>query len=268
MKQRVRNVIIILFFLTGIPYLRFLCLRRKGPVVRTLVMHDVTDANAFIRFLDWVSEKYHVTSPHDFRAGNLDSKKLNILLTFDDGYESWEKVVVPELEKRNLSAYFFVTSGFLDTYGDKQVETEFCNNNLKISHHKPLSWNGLKRIVQSPACVIGGHTIAHPNLKQLDDNNLKNEIVDNKQKLEDVLGHGLEVFAYPFGQPKIHVDGRVQQVVKEAGYVHGFTTEIAFTDRVNKPFAVPRVCTEYSWKGFFSTAWLLGSYDLIKKVYE
>ena len=76
---------------------------------------------------------------------------------------------------------------------------------------------------------IGGHTVSHfQNLKLLDDDFLKAEILDNKIWLEEILGKKVTQFCYPRGR----FDDRIIQAVKAAGsnynYFHlwGHSAEI------------------------------------------
>lgn len=265
-KDVIQKILIYIFFFTGIPYFRFLSLRKKGPVVRTLVMHDVTNKDKFVSFFDFLQCYFNVLSVGDFEHKRFDDKKINILLSFDDGFESWETVVVPELERRKISAYFFVSSGFLDMCGDKEKETQFCRKNLLISHRKPLSWEGLKRLSANNAFVVGGHTVTHPNLLKISMEQQQTEIVENKKRLEEFLGTEVEVFAYPFGMPGMHADKRLCEVVQKAGFKKAFTTEINFTEVTKDQFSLARVCTEYKESPFFLYVWIMGGYDNIKKL--
>jgi len=91
--------------------LRFLYLRKKyGPLVRIIAFHEIKDneVEAFKNKLKFLKNNFNIISPKDFYNKNLSDKKLNILLTFDDGYKSWLKNVIPRLEKEKISAIFFL----------------------------------------------------------------------------------------------------------------------------------------------------------------
>jgi peptidoglycan/xylan/chitin deacetylase (PgdA/CDA1 family) len=51
----------------------------------------------------------HILSHDDFVNNNLSKDRLNIVITFDDGYENNFKYALPVLEKLEAHAYFFVT---------------------------------------------------------------------------------------------------------------------------------------------------------------
>jgi peptidoglycan/xylan/chitin deacetylase (PgdA/CDA1 family) len=49
----------------------------------------------------------------DFFSGRLSAEKINVVITFDDGYKSWVTNVLPALKELELPATFFVSSGFV-----------------------------------------------------------------------------------------------------------------------------------------------------------
>ena len=95
--------------------------RRKGEV-QVLCFHGICSNNqAFIngRFilekqcealLKALDVEYNIISLEDFIKGNQKPNKLNILLTFDDGYLNNKTLLLPILEKYQIPASFFVTT--------------------------------------------------------------------------------------------------------------------------------------------------------------
>ncbi|MCK5026831.1 MAG: polysaccharide deacetylase family protein [Candidatus Pacebacteria bacterium] len=268
MKQKIRNILIYTFFFSGIPYLRFLFLRKKGPVVRVLALHDVKESEKvdFVRFLDFLDRKFNVISPRDFQEKRFDTKKINILFTFDDGYESWETIVTPELKRKGWGAYFFISSGFVQTYGNEEAEKEFCREQLLISHRKPISWDGLKKITVNKKNVVGGHTVNHVSLKELSPEQQYKEIVECKNTIESILKNGTNTFAYPFGVPGIDYDVCTMEQVKQAGYTEAFTTKISFVENKLGNFLLSRTCIESATPSFLMYMLILGVYDILKKL--
>ena len=71
---------------------------------------------------------------------------------------------------------------------------------------------------------IGGHTVTHPILCRLDDDQAGCEILDNKHALEQITGRPVRLFAYPNGKVGADYDARHVSMVKQAGYEAAFTT--------------------------------------------
>jgi len=66
---------------------------------------------------------------------------------------------------------------------------------------------------------IGGHTVNHPILTQLDLHAARAEIVDGKRRLEEITDSPVTLFAYPNGKPGDDYDARHVDLVRRAGFV-------------------------------------------------
>lgn len=87
---------------------------------------------------------------------------------------------------------------------------------------------------------IGGHTITHPILAKLNDDDARYEIEENKRVLEKIIGKPLELFAYPNGKVKADFDQRHVQMVSDAGYTAAFTTAFGTATNASDIFQIPR----------------------------
>lgn len=87
---------------------------------------------------------------------------------------------------------------------------------------------------------IGGHTVNHPILSKLDDAQSRQEIFENKDTLEQIIGRPLRVFAYPNGKVGIDYDERHIQFVKQAGYEAAFTTATGSAGINSDRYQIPR----------------------------
>jgi peptidoglycan-N-acetylglucosamine deacetylase len=62
---------------------------------------------------------------------------------------------------------------------------------------------------------IGAHTLNHPVLTEIPKDTAFEEIVGSKKYLEEILGHPVKMFCYPFGK----YNNEVKDQVKKAGYI-------------------------------------------------
>lgn len=229
MKKKLRNLIIILFYLTGIPYLRFLYLRKKyGALVRIIAFHEIKDdeVEAFKKKLRFLKKNFNIISPKQFYRGNLSKRKLNILLTFDDGYKGWLKNIVPVLKKESIFAIFFLDERGLD------LATELS----KMGHE------------------IGGHTVNHLRLPGLSRKELRKEIRRRE---------GFKYFAYPFGD-KQSFNRRIIEEIKKTGYEYAFTILPNFNHKKTNRLLMHRDSLNPKMPNILFKAWIYGSYDFIK----
>lgn len=258
LKHIIRDIFIRLISFSGVSWFYRKVLFRKKPLVRVLCFHDVSDERWFREVVGLLTSQYHVLSPEDFANKNFANDKINLLLTFDDGYQSWVDVVLPVLSQFNVKGLFFVCSGLLDAAdGADQVES-FMTNQLLIKPREPLSWEGARTLCSS-GHVIGGHTANHYNLMQTDKNLMETEIVLDKANLSDGLQLNLEDFAYPFGTKK-HFDASVKKVVKEAGYKRIYTAISGFmSDDYSR---IPRTLVDSELTADSIGLWIEGSYDI------
>jgi peptidoglycan/xylan/chitin deacetylase (PgdA/CDA1 family) len=92
---------------------------------------------------------------------------------------------------------------------------------------------------------FGAHTRTHVMLTEASDEEAWDEIAGSKQDLEQVLGSGCELFAYPNG----NTAARERAMVRNAGFRLAFTTERGAWTAASDLLAVPRMC---AWEGSFA----------------
>jgi peptidoglycan/xylan/chitin deacetylase (PgdA/CDA1 family) len=90
---------------------------------------------------------------------------------------------------------------------------------------------------------IGAHTISHPILTSLDDDDARLEIGGGKEQLETLIGKPVRLFAYPNGKAGKDFDARHVEMVRQAGFDAAFTTAVgaitASADRYRLPRSRP-----------------------------
>jgi hypothetical protein len=87
---------------------------------------------------------------------------------------------------------------------------------------------------------IGGHTVNHPILTVLDEEQARAEIVGGKRRLEDITGAPVRLFAYPNGKPGEDYGPRDVALVKAAGFDAAVSTVAGVADRHSDFFQLPR----------------------------
>lgn len=87
---------------------------------------------------------------------------------------------------------------------------------------------------------IGGHTITHPILTQLDDETAIQEITGCKQQLEAITGKHVRLFAYPNGKTGLDYDERHTRMAKEAGYMAAFASAPCAAGTRDDRYQIPR----------------------------
>ena len=150
---------------------------------------------------------------------NVDYPKLS--LTFDDGFEECYTKMLPVFEKHNIKATFFINPMSIENHNMEFV-SHFIQENLKIDMSKKfMTWNMIREI-QSLGHTIGSHSDSHANLKGLSSIELKREIIDSKEAIENATGQACKYFAFPFGN-KDYFDQNSIDVVNST-YQYAFTS--------------------------------------------
>ena len=156
----------------------------------------------------------------------------HVHVTFDDAYRSILDVV-PELLRQAVPVSVFVCTDFADRGGAPLDVPELAPADERdLAGLATLSWDELRNLA-SHGVEIGSHTVTHPHLPGLGDDELAQELRDSKRRIETELGEPCRRLAYPYGEH----DLRVRSAAREAGYEEAFALRAASGDR----FALPRV---------------------------
>jgi peptidoglycan/xylan/chitin deacetylase (PgdA/CDA1 family) len=125
-------------------------------------------------------------------------------LTFDDGYQDFVTNAMPVLARYGFGATAFVLAGRL---GGENAWS-------RPGPHKALLTADQVREMARTGVEIGSHGLEHVSLLKADDARLNAETWRSRGILQELLGQQIRGFCYPYG----HVDARVVQAVRAAGY--------------------------------------------------
>lgn len=149
------------------------------------------------------------------KAVDLDSKCVTI--TFDDGCETDLTVAAPLLREAGMGATFYVTVEHLGRRGY-----------MNPSQLQELSGLGFE---------IGSHAMTHIYLHDLPTKQIEAQVVESKERLEEITGKPIAHFSCPGGR----WDKRVSQIVQDAGYDSLVTSSIGVNSAKSDNFRLARV---------------------------
>ena len=153
------------------------------------------------------------------------------VLTFDDGFRDVRKHALPVLERLRWPFTVFLVS---DLVGKEDAWTRTSNPDGATY---PLLSTEEILDMQSRGVDFHSHTCSHPSLPSLDDDRLSNELVESRAALQHLLGRQVDYLAYPFG----HLDERVVEAARRAGYRAAFSTQPGFNRRDVDRFRIRRI---------------------------
>jgi peptidoglycan/xylan/chitin deacetylase (PgdA/CDA1 family) len=87
---------------------------------------------------------------------------------------------------------------------------------------------------------IGGHTVSHPILASIEDEQARGEIAKGKQRLEAITGKPVLTFAYPNGRPHRDYAARHVAMVRELGFELAVSTTYGVGRSGGDIFQLPR----------------------------
>ena len=240
---------------------------RERPRVRVIALHDVPERarDAFAAKMSGLARTHNVVSLADAldRTG-LDEGRLNVALTFDDGFEEHAMLVAPMLRELGLPATFFIPSGSLDL---SQPEADrFAKSALRRSgSFRFLRSEDVELIAAEPNFEIGGHTAHHVDVGRLGEDEVASEIVEDKAALENLTGTPVRFFAFPFGSPG-NLAPQALQAIADAGYRAAFTIVPGFWSRSRNPYLLGRDCLSVEMDDRLWDAFLRGGYDALSSL--
>ena len=134
--------------------------------------------------------------------------------------------VYGDQDKQN---FFKLMNVIIDTY----------NLDLSKYHNITLNKEDIEILKNEKLITIGAHTHNHLSLKSLEDEDIKEEVLNSRKILES---YGLKIkhFAYPYGS-KNEVDKRVVDIVRKLGFTTAVTTTKGSIDSSIDMFDIPRI---------------------------
>jgi peptidoglycan/xylan/chitin deacetylase (PgdA/CDA1 family) len=96
------------------------------------------------------------------------------------------------------------------------------------------------RSLRRAGMEIGGHTVSHPILARLDARDARAEIAAGKDRIEQLLGERISLFAYPNGRPQEDFTAEHVWLVRQLGFDAAVTTAWGAADGRSDLFQLPR----------------------------
>lgn len=149
------------------------------------------------------------------------STGLPIQITFDDGNDSDVRVVLPALEKRCLTADFFVCAGRFGQLG-------YLNESQLLE-------------LRDAGMRIGSHGWDHIDWRRANDASMDRELRGARERLSEVLGHQVDVLSIPFGS----YDRRVVWMLRRNGVRAAYTSDGGRAS--GRSWLVPRETCTATW---------------------
>ena len=106
--------------------------------------------------------------------------------------------------------------------------------------YAPSSWQELREMVGSGLVEIGSHSVNHPVLSSVTDDESWHELTLSRAQIEEGLGRTVRFFCFPNGQRGDFRPSQVRQV-RDAGYRGAVAAYPGMVNRGTDPYEMPRI---------------------------
>lgn len=106
------------------------------------------------------------------------------------------------------------------------------------------------RALADAGMTIGAHTVTHPILAKIPDDEAEREMRDSRERLESITGAPVSVFAYPNGRLGDDYEPRHADIARRVGFQLALSTDPGMAQSHSDPFRLPRFgpWPEASWR--------------------
>jgi GT2 family glycosyltransferase/peptidoglycan/xylan/chitin deacetylase (PgdA/CDA1 family) len=188
---------------------RILCYHRVSDSHNPALAEWAVRPESFRRQMQHLRAKgYQVVTVRELLAAFAAGRSLppTVAITFDDGYRDVVENALPILQELEFPATMYVVPGRVGASAEWDVK--FGGDMAPLANACEL-----RRLVDA-GWEIGHHTRSHPDLTELNDEQLHDEIDTARHELEAIVQTPVTTFAYPFGL----YDRRVRTEVQAAGF--------------------------------------------------
>ena len=181
---------------------------RYRGLVKTLMFHSISppgqffknaiSASIFTRQLHHLSKKYSILNmSQDGHLSGYDPMKVNILLTFDDGFIDNYTVAAPILAEFKMSAVFFVIADCLL----KGSPPKFIVGNM-VEDSMPNIYRTINKTqtqeLLAMGMTVGSHGNNHFDYTSISADAGLDDARESQKKIEAEIGVPIESFAFPW----------------------------------------------------------------------
>jgi len=150
--------------------------------------------------------------------GSLSLPERPVVLTFDDGYRDFYDNVFPVLKEKSLKATVFIISQF-------------------VGGERYMDWWQIREMANSGLVLVGDHTLNHPSLPKISEEEEFDQIVSAKKIIEQYVGKTVNLFAYPYGG----TNQQVKEILRKSGFLGAVLNSNMSSQCALLPFELSRI---------------------------
>lgn len=169
---------------------------RKVPWTFVVLMYHSVKAEEvkkFSRQMDLL-KKYTDVVGAGFSGAEAVPARRYVALTFDDGFESFERNVLPVLREKRIPATVFIVTRYIG-----QSAGWIADPGRRLANGRTLSEEQLRAMLKDHIADIGSHSVSHAALDSsvLSEDEIRFELEASRRYLEEKFGRPIALFALP-----------------------------------------------------------------------
>lgn len=199
---------------------------RRQPLLRAINFHNTARQNIdeFERQLAHCARHFSSLDEDDLdrylATGRWHKPRPGLLLAFYEGYRNNYDVILPLLERYELTGWFFVITGFVDCPVHEQLDyVDPHDIGMSTREYRDgryaLSWDEVRSIDHRH--VVASHALSHWLIAPMSESERRAEIVGSQATLTRELGHPVRTFVSR-GGPAYGDHAPSDALIDEAGY--------------------------------------------------
>ena len=124
----------------------------------------------------------------------------NVVITFDDVYDSVYHNAYPFLKEKDIPYYLFISNEYLDQEGY-------------------LSREIVKEMLEESKAIVGSHGWRHVLSRPMQVETLREDLIRSREALEALTERKVDVFAFPYGSMYACAGTDISEALKQFTYV-------------------------------------------------
>jgi peptidoglycan/xylan/chitin deacetylase (PgdA/CDA1 family) len=180
------------------------------------------------------------------------SAARTVVITFDDGYRNFCQHGFPVLERFGFTATMFLPTASI------------ADQPLIFNRRECMTWSDV-RDLQQHGISFGSHTVSHPQLRGLNRERIRDEILKSRETIENKTGSVVDSFAYPYAFPQTDepFKAMLRETLEEGGYRYGVCTQIGRAGATSDPLFLERIPVNSADDTALLAAKMAGDYDWV-----
>ena len=150
-----------------------------------------------------------------------------------------------ELSPGNIEGFFGMLNRLRPEVRNARIAALATRINLAIpreapAEYAPCSWAELREMADSGLVEIGSHTVTHPILSSIADEESWGEITLSRAQIQEGLGREVRFFCFPNGKAGDYRPSQVRQIMN-AGYTSAVVASHGMATSGADPYQLPRL---------------------------